>query len=105
MSSRCDHLPHDERDVFDPVVYLGAARTPELAQTGVRRVETDHAFDLRHRDEQWAVGVALTEQCVDFEHGMGRIGGLDARAVVDDPLEHRQRPEPHATMLADVDDR
>jgi hypothetical protein len=34
---------------------------------------------------------------------MGGVARVDAGAVVDDPLEHRQGPEPHATMLADDD--
>jgi hypothetical protein len=34
---------------------------------------------------------------------VGRIARVDARAVVDDSLEDRQRAEPHATMLADAD--
>ncbi len=86
-------------------MYLGATCTPELADAGLRRVETDHAFEVRYRYEERTVGVALSEQRVDFEHRMRGMGGVDARAVIDDPLEHRQRPEPHATMLADVDDR
>ena len=67
-------------------------------------VEADHALEIGDRDEQWAVRVALAQQRVDLQHRMGRITGVDARAVIDDPLEDRQCPEPHATMLADAAD-
>ena len=72
---------------------------------GVGGLEADHPLEVGDRDEQRAVGVAFAQQRVDLEHRMGRIARVDARAVVDDPLEDRQRPQPHATMLADADPR
>jgi hypothetical protein len=100
--SRRDHLPHRERDVLDAVVRFGPAAPAELAQARVRRVEADHALEFGDRDEQWAVGVALAQQGVDLQYRMGGITRVDARAVIDDPLEDRRCPEPHATMLADA---
>ena len=65
-------------------------------------LEAEHAFEVGDRDEQRPVGVALAQQRVDLEYRMGGVARVDARAVVDDPLEDRQRPESHATMLADA---
>ena len=98
-----DHLPHRERDVLDAVMRsrsgrFGGAR----ARHAFGGVEADHALEFGDRDEQWAVGVALAQQGVDLQYRMGGITRVDARAVIDDPLEDRQRPEPHATMLADA---
>ena len=81
---------------------LGPSAPAELPDARVGRVEADHALELGDRDEQWAVGVALAQQCVHLQHRMDRITGVDARAVIDDPLEDRQCSEPHATMLADA---
>ena len=66
-------------------------------------VEADHALEVGDRDEQRTVGVALAQDRVDLEHRVGRIARVDARAVIDDSLEDRQRPQPHATMLTDAD--
>ena len=103
--SRPDQLPHGEAHVLDAVVALSATGAPEFAETGVRRVEPDHALELGDRDEQRAVGVAVTEYRVDLEDRMSRVRGVDACAVVDDALEDGQSTEPHATMLADDDRR
>ena len=81
---------------------LGSSAPAELLHARVSRVEADHALELGDRDEQWAVGVALAQQCVHLQHRMDGITGVDARAVIDDSLEDRQCPEPHATMLADA---
>ena len=80
---------------------FGAAGAAELAECGVRRVEADHAFEVGDRDEQRAVGVSFAEQRVDFEHRVRGIAGVDAGAVIDDPLEDGQRAHSHATMLVD----
>jgi hypothetical protein len=101
--SRCSHLPHRERHVLDAVVRFGPAGPAELADAGVRRREADDALEVGDRDEQWTVGVALPQHRVDLEHRMGRIAWVDARALIDDSLEDRQRSEPHATMLADAE--
>jgi hypothetical protein len=101
--SGCDHLPHREGDVLDPVAGLGTAGAAELGHARSGRVEADHAFEVGNRDEQGAVGVAVAEYRVDLEDGPARITGIDAGAVVDDPLEDRKRSQPHATMLADAE--
>ena len=65
--------------------------------------QTCHAFVVRHRDQQWPVGVAVAEDGIDLEGGSAGIGRVGAVAVVHDALEHRQRHDPHETILA-VDD-
>ncbi len=102
-TSRCGHLPHRERHVLDAVVRLGPAGPAELADARVRRLEADDALEVCDRDEQWTIGVALPQEGVDLQHRVGGIAWIDARAVIDDSLEDRQRPEPHATMLVDAD--
>ena len=62
--------------------------------------ESDHAFVVGHRHEEWAVSIAGADDRVDDERGVADIGGVGAMAVVHDPLEHRQRHDPHATILA-----
>lgn len=101
--SRREHLPHLEADVLDAVVCLGPARPAELAQARVRRLESDHAFEIGDGNEQRAVGVAVAQQRVDFEYRMGGIARIDARAVIDDSLEDRKCSQSHPTMLAHVD--
>ena len=98
--SGCDHLPYRERDVLDAVVRLGTTGAAELADARPGRLEPDHAFEVGDGDEQGTVGVAVAQYRVDFEDRPGRITGIDAGAVVDDPLEDRKRSQPHATMLA-----
>jgi hypothetical protein len=101
--SRPDHLPHRERHVLDPVVRLGASRPTQFAHARLRDLEPEHALEIGDRDQQGPIRIARAQQRIDLEHRMRRIAWVDAGAVVDDPLEHRQRPEPHATMLADDD--
>jgi hypothetical protein len=103
-SSR-DDFPQRERHVLDAVAALGASGPAELRDTRVGGVESEHSLEIGDRNEQWSVGVTLSEDGIDLEHRVHRIGRVDARAVVDDSLEDRQRPEPHATMLADADHR
>jgi hypothetical protein len=82
-------------------VRFRAAGAPERGERRVGRREADHPFEVGDRDEQRPVRVSLAQQCIDFQHGVHRIAGVKADAVVDDPLEHRQRAQPHATMLVD----
>jgi hypothetical protein len=103
LRSRRDHLPHRERDVLDSIVRLGATRSAQFADARFGDLEAEHALEVGDRDEQGPVRVAGPEDRVDLEHRVRGIARVDAGAVVDDPLEHRQRPQPHATMLADVD--
>jgi hypothetical protein len=98
-----DDLPQRERDVLDAVARLGATRAAELGHARLRGLEAHDAFEVGDRDQQWSVGVAVSQHRVDLEDRVRRIPRVDARAVVDDPLEDRQRPEPHETMLADGD--
>jgi hypothetical protein len=59
----------------------------------------DHGPVLGHREQErtrLGVGVAGAQQGVDLERGTAGVRRVDARAVVDDPLEHRQRTYPHA---------
>ena len=93
-------LPHRERHVLDPVVHLGPPGRPEFVNGGLGGRETDHPLDVGHGDQEGTVGIPGTEECVDLEYGSARIARIDARAVVDDSFEDRQRPDPHATMLA-----
>ena len=62
--------------------------------------ESEHALVVGHGHEQRAVGIAVADEGVDHERGVGAISGVSAVAVVHDPLEHRQRDDPHATILA-----
>ena len=84
-------------------MHLGATGPAEFAHAGFGGFEAEDPFEIGDRDEQRAVGVTFSQYCVDLEYRMSRVAGVDARAVVDDPLEDRQCPQPHATMLADVD--
>ena len=102
VRSRRDYLPHRERDVLDAVVGLGPAGPAELGHARLRRLEAEHALEIGDRDEQRTVGVALPHHRVDLQDRMGRVARVDARAVIHDPLEDRQRPESHETMLADA---
>ncbi len=105
LRSSRDDFPQRERHVLDAVAALGASGSAELGDTHVGGVESEHPLEVGDRDEQWSVGVTLSEHGVDLEHRVHRIGRVDARAVVDDSLEDRQCTEPHATMLADADHR
>ena len=67
---------------------------------GLGRGEPDHPFHVGDGHEERSVGVAGPQERIDLEDGSTGVAGIDAGAVVDDPLEHRQRPDPHATMLA-----
>ena len=87
-----DDLPDRERDVLDAVVHLGPSGPAQLSEAGLGRREPDHPFEVGDGDEQGAVGITLPDHGVHLEHRTGRIPGVDARAVVDDPLEDRQRP-------------
>jgi hypothetical protein len=100
-SAGSDHLPDREGDVLDPVVHLGPAGPAELSDAGLGRFEAEYSFEVGDRHEERSVGVARPEDGVDPEHGVSGITRVDARAVVDDPFEDRQRPQSHATMLAD----
>ena len=79
---------------------LGAAARAQFGQARVGGVEADHVLEVRDRDEQRAVGVAFAQHRVDLEHRAGRVLRVDAHAVVDDALEHRERADPHATMFS-----
>ena len=98
-----EHLPHREAHVLDAVVYLGASGPPELGQARVRRLESDHALEVGHGNEQRTVGVAVAQQRVDLEYRTRGIARIDAGAVVHDSFEDRKRSQSHATMLAHVD--
>ncbi len=66
----------------------------------------DHGDVVGHRQQQWSrgcVGVALAQQRVDLERGSARVRPIRAPAVVDDALEHRDRPDAHAVILARLD--
>lgn len=79
---------------------LGAAGAAVLRQARTRRVETDHTLDVRDRDEQRTVGIAVTQERVDLEHRVGGIARVEADAVVDDSFEDGEGADPHAGMLA-----
>lgn len=65
--------------------------------------EAHHALVIGDRDEQWPVGVAVAQDGIDLEGGPAGIRRVHAMAVVHDALEHRQRNDPHETILP-VDD-
>ena len=81
-------------------MHLGASDGTEVVHGGFGGGDPHHAFHVGDGDEERSVGIAGTEEGIDLEHRATGIAGVDARAVVDDPLEDRQRPDPHATMLA-----
>src|SRR4051812_23850602 len=82
-ASRREHLPHREGHVLDTVVCLGTTGAAEPGQARVRRLESDHAFEVGDRDEQRTIGVAVAQQRVDLEHRMCGVTRIDARAVID----------------------
>lgn len=81
-------------------MHLGAPRRSEVVNRGLGGRETDHPLDVGHGDQKGAVGIPGADERIDLEYGSARISRIDARAVVDDSLEDRQGPDPHATMLA-----
>ena len=95
-----NRFPHRERHVLHPVVDLGTARAAQFADGGLSGGEADHPLHVGDGDEERSVGVSGPQERIDLEDGATGVTGIDAGAVVDDPLEHRQRPDPHATMLA-----
>jgi len=81
-------------------VHFGTARRSEVVHRSLGGCDSDHPLDVGHGDEKRTVGIPGAQERIDFEDGPTRIARIDARAVVDDSLEDRQRPDPHATMLA-----
>ena len=66
-------------------------------------IESDHALVLGDRDEERTVGIAVSHNRVDLEHGSARVRVVEAVTVVHDSLEHRHRDDSHETILS-VDD-
>lgn len=62
---------------------------------------TDERHELRNREQHGAVGVAVPQQGVHLEHRVVRPVGVAHEAVVDDPLEHGGRPDPHGSFVPD----
>lgn len=79
---------------------FGPTRAAQLVHRSLGGRNPDHALHVGDRDQEGSVGVAGAEERVDLEYGATGFPRIDARAVVDDPLEDRQGPDPHATMLA-----
>ena len=72
----------------------------QLGQAPARPVGVaDHHGVLGHAEqERPGVGVARAQQGVDLERGPAGRRRVDADAVVDDALEHRQRPDAHTRV-------
>ena len=66
-------------------------------------IESDHALVLGDRDEERTVGIAVSHNRVDLEHGSARVRVVEAVTVVHDSFEHRHRDDSHETILS-VDD-
>ncbi len=93
-------LPEREREVLDSVDGGDPTRSTERREMEASGRKSEHALVIGHGDEQRAVGVAVADEGVDDEGRVPRFRGVGAVAVVHDPLEHRQRHDPHATILA-----
>ena len=98
-----DGSPEGEREVLDAVDDLGPAGLPQCREMGSGPIESDHALVFGDRDEERAVGIAVSHDCVDLEHGSARVRVVEAVTVVHDPFEHRHRDDSHETILS-VDD-
>ncbi len=95
-----DGPPEWEREVLDAVDDLGAAGVAKRRQMGSGSVESDHALVLGDRDQERTVGIAVSHDRIDLEHGSAGFRIVEAVTVVDDSFEHRHRDDSHETILS-----
>ena len=98
-----DGSPEGEREVLDAVDDLSAAGIAQCREMGSDPFESDHALVLGNRDQERAVGIAVSHDRVDLEDGSARVRVVEAVTVVDDAFEDRHRDDSHETILS-VDD-
>lgn len=98
ISSRAG-APQWEREVLDLIDDGGAACVTQRRKVGPSGHEPRHALVIRDRNKQGPVGVAVADDGIDLERGPAGVRRVRAMAVVHDALEHRQRHDPHETIL------
>ncbi len=97
-----DPGPRGERHVPDPQVLDDPAPRRQFAETPPR-IRAGHADEVGHGDEERSgIDVAGAGHGIDLEDRPARVGAVDRVAVVDDPLEDRQGPDPHTVRMVDL---
>jgi hypothetical protein len=92
-------LPHREGHVLDAVAARGASGPAKYWKTGARGIESDHSLEVGDGDQQRSVGISVAHHRIEHQLRVGRVGGVEAVAVVHDALEDRRRQDPHLRIL------